>query len=641
MTNIYHLKIELTGSDPKIWRKIAVPNDLLFDHLHDVIQIAMGWEGDISFEFIVNKTRIIDFGPELDMGNNPYLRDVMDTSIDEMVTMINCRFTYIYGFNNKWEHQITLEAISNVEEGSELIACQGGERACPPDVCEGISQYQEMLEILKDDKHPRFNSIHRQTGGFEAVAFFNMDEINDQLYLYAEDWKEIYNENQEISDYLENESDGGEQIDLFENIDDYDYTDEDDEENSEYETLRHLNTPQDLINDEDEWQTIVEWVERELSEKRSPEYKTFARLVSKGYGDEESKSMILNALSIEWFYDMKYGTDHLMKRYQLNLDRLPEKPLEIPSLEFATLVLDKCAKGIPFTAIEFLHDDTSSEATLAVINAIKNHSDHKYCWRDCEIAPLWYALAAEGHLCEELIDPVIAIFEENANSSDWLHEQGNYLIGKLAQKFPDVAAQKVLDFMEKDANEEGRRAVYFLYDVFTFCDIDKYKDRLLALLKRETISWHDSLATAVSRLQIKEGLPILQEQLKRLEAKPEGRFSRDMSHIIEIKEAINQLETGEVLYPEIHTPLCLKRTTTWKEEYANEEKYFYDDDDSLDDFDLDALDNSLLDRPGYWPFGKTQQPIIKEKKPGRNDPCPCGSGKKYKKCCMDKDLDEI
>ncbi|MBI3279156.1 MAG: SEC-C domain-containing protein, partial [Acidobacteria bacterium] len=20
-------------------------------------------------------------------------------------------------------------------------------------------------------------------------------------------------------------------------------------------------------------------------------------------------------------------------------------------------------------------------------------------------------------------------------------------------------------------------------------------------------------------------------------------------------------------------------------------------------------------------------------KPGRNDPCPCGSGKKYKKCC--------
>jgi uncharacterized protein YecA (UPF0149 family) len=30
-------------------------------------------------------------------------------------------------------------------------------------------------------------------------------------------------------------------------------------------------------------------------------------------------------------------------------------------------------------------------------------------------------------------------------------------------------------------------------------------------------------------------------------------------------------------------------------------------------------------------------PIIAEPKIGRNEPCPCGSGKKYKKCCG-KDL---
>ena len=32
-----------------------------------------------------------------------------------------------------------------------------------------------------------------------------------------------------------------------------------------------------------------------------------------------------------------------------------------------------------------------------------------------------------------------------------------------------------------------------------------------------------------------------------------------------------------------------------------------------------------------------KQPVRKEKKAGPNDPCPCGSGKKYKKCCMQKD----
>lgn len=31
--------------------------------------------------------------------------------------------------------------------------------------------------------------------------------------------------------------------------------------------------------------------------------------------------------------------------------------------------------------------------------------------------------------------------------------------------------------------------------------------------------------------------------------------------------------------------------------------------------------------------GGPTQPVQKEKKVGRNDPCPCGSGKKYKKCC--------
>ncbi len=32
-----------------------------------------------------------------------------------------------------------------------------------------------------------------------------------------------------------------------------------------------------------------------------------------------------------------------------------------------------------------------------------------------------------------------------------------------------------------------------------------------------------------------------------------------------------------------------------------------------------------------------RQPVRKERKVGPNDPCPCGSGKKYKKCCMQKD----
>ena len=43
------------------------------------------------------------------------------------------------------------------------------------------------------------------------------------------------------------------------------------------------------------------------------------------------------------------------------------------------------------------------------------------------------------------------------------------------------------------------------------------------------------------------------------------------------------------------------------------------------------------DGDGHWYFveeaNRRAAPIVKGAQPGRNDPCPCGSGKKYKKCC--------
>jgi hypothetical protein len=32
-------------------------------------------------------------------------------------------------------------------------------------------------------------------------------------------------------------------------------------------------------------------------------------------------------------------------------------------------------------------------------------------------------------------------------------------------------------------------------------------------------------------------------------------------------------------------------------------------------------------------------PVHADRKVGRNDPCPCGSGKKYKKCCLGPSID--
>lgn len=42
---------------------------------------------------------------------------------------------------------------------------------------------------------------------------------------------------------------------------------------------------------------------------------------------------------------------------------------------------------------------------------------------------------------------------------------------------------------------------------------------------------------------------------------------------------------------------------------------------------------SKIPAPEWYPFNGKKQTPIKVEKIGRNDPCPCGSGKKYKKCC--------
>ena len=54
---------------------------------------------------------------------------------------------------------------------------------------------------------------------------------------------------------------------------------------------------------------------------------------------------------------------------------------------------------------------------------------------------------------------------------------------------------------------------------------------------------------------------------------------------------------------------------------------------------ITMLSNStrLWENNGFTPneiFAKYDRPILKKVKVGRNDPCPCGSGKKYKKCCL-------
>ena len=52
-------------------------------------------------------------------------------------------------------------------------------------------------------------------------------------------------------------------------------------------------------------------------------------------------------------------------------------------------------------------------------------------------------------------------------------------------------------------------------------------------------------------------------------------------------------------------------------------------------YELPQWDGRLTEerRKELYKEQKSSTTIVKGKKIGRNDPCPCGSGKKYKHCC--------
>ena len=140
--------------------------------------------------------------------------------------------------------------------------------------------------------------------------------------------------------------------------------------------------------------------------------------------------------------------------------------------------------------------------------------------------------------------------------------------------------------------------------------------------------------------------PIISEiliELLQFEIKSDGclckdceitRLSATMEFLFELKNARKELLHLKKFYPEL---FALKRdffndVLNEKKEVQLKMKLFnqikkYKKNGLLDNFEEedDNDDDEVLE-----PYRRTEPKI------GRNDPCPCGSGKKYKKCCLDK-----
>ncbi len=237
--------------------------------------------------------------------------------------------------------------------------------------------------------------------------------------------------------------------------------------------------------------------------------------------------------------------------------------------------IDTTKEGIPFEAIEFLYNHESTpEIMKKIIFSLDNaYNDDVYYdpeedrqWN----TPLWYAIVAENHLSEALIDPVIGLYFTTDPDWDYMNEQGLFLIGKLAQKYPDEVAEKVISTLEKHLDSKSKEdyPYLFLFDFLYYIDAERYQNRLLKILAHKNLEYADMFAVHMADLQIKEAIPIIKEKLKH----------KDIHFITrnEFEYALKKLETGKDKDEEYAKPYAETRGP-WKEYYEGFEKIFYDD----------------------------------------------------------------
>jgi hypothetical protein len=289
----------------------------------------------------------------------------------------------------------------------------------------------------------------------------------------------------------------------------------------------------------------------------------------------------------------------------------------INNINEAFEILKNTVDCIPYEAIKFLKEQPADDR---IISAIVSRIDDAYEKYGLDI--LWYAVIAESFQVKELIDPVLNLYYKKFDEWEMLNEQCRYVLGLLAEKYPDIVPEKSLLILEEQVKSNTIKPYYHLYEALYFLDIEKNKQRLLDLLNIRDFFFIGEYAVLLADLGIKEAVPLLEKQLVKVKNKKIefDYINNDVKVSIDRLKGDSDSKTGTV------GPYSKKRGE-WENFYRQKKINF----DNLPEEYYDGgedITGDIFDAKNE----KIEQYIAPEK-PGRNEPCPCGSGKKYKKCC--------
>jgi pRiA4b ORF-3-like protein len=175
---IYQIKVTLLGTDPSIWRRLLVPAELTLEQLHDVLQLAMGWEDCHMHEFRIGPQRFGKPDPMEQAFGGPRTASERTARLFHVLGRAGTKAVYTYDFGDNWEHQIVVEKRLAPEPGCAYPACLAGERHGPPEDCGGIPGFYNLLEAISDSKHEQREELLDWVGDDFDPEAFSVEEIN-------------------------------------------------------------------------------------------------------------------------------------------------------------------------------------------------------------------------------------------------------------------------------------------------------------------------------------------------------------------------------------------------------------------------------------------------------------------------------
>jgi hypothetical protein len=169
---VYQLKITLRDSKPPIWRRVEVSANTSFYLLHCIMQGAMGWMNGHLHQFVKDEEHY-GLPSKEDFFE---VHDERKFKLSDLLLGEKDWIQYEYDFGDGWEHRVELEKVLSAEKGVKYPRIVKGKNACPPEDCGGIWGYMDLVETLKNRKHPDHASMLEWLGlessdDFDPTAF--------------------------------------------------------------------------------------------------------------------------------------------------------------------------------------------------------------------------------------------------------------------------------------------------------------------------------------------------------------------------------------------------------------------------------------------------------------------------------------